>query len=718
MILRRPSSEALAEWTMALAVVCAAGGWWWPAPTPLSQDGHLLLSLNAAINLTYCGSTSLASEAPLSGYLFQHRELQHRPIPDVIAQRSGSVGGYCATLTTPHLNNENSLMWLMRAGLEAHPSASVAWLGRWLLWFKVGGLMLFAVAALSLGSGPLFAALSFAAGLAVLANLSEAGHHHTVYSLLLPVTLANAGFWALALARMRHRRTAWHVAVMVLGGLLVGFSAQVRTSYTPVFCFLAFAYCAAVWRLRDSHATAAVRSRGGRVVFVAGSCAGFVIGYLAFMRVFITPLVPPGTLVNYSHHIISHPLVLSLALPANNLARREGIKWDDATGLDLARRLNRSVAYFGPGYSEALTSYYFHLWRRHPRAMIRIYSRKSAMAGRAVMDGVRGLRHGVILLAAALLPISWVPDGHWLLAVLVAATVAGLGGGLSTRSPRRIAIGALAGVLVLLQIESSIIVPEFSLQLHSTYLGLAAILGIALYTPAVRGLVGAFRGAGAEHAAVRLPLAVFAAVFLTAFVGRHVPSGSSSFAVQSDLAIAIVGTIVFLTVRALGGRRSALVLFGLLLCALVLRTVATTTADTGVRLVGDQPPADPQAVTDLTGPPSVWTFQAPNVKQSEHRVVVDGPVQQRYSYLLISVPRRLEAGSYVVAEGDLREGGISVGLQQANNWVVYRTVVEAGRFRTSLLVPRDGNYQLVLANAVSTDTSRNVVEFSSVVVVR
>jgi hypothetical protein len=576
-IVRRPSNGALAEWAMALAVVWAACGWWWPVPTPLSIDGHLLVSLDTAINLKYCGSTYLTGEPPLSGYLFQHPDRQAFPIPDVIAQRSGSVGGYCATLRIPHLNNENSLMWLMRAGLEVHPLASVAWLGRWLLWFKVGGLMLFAVGAISLGSGPLFAALSFAAGLVLLANLSAAQYHYSVYSLLLPVMLANAGFWGLALARMRGRGTAWHVAVMVLGGLLAGYSAQVRTSYMPVFCFLALSYCAATWRLRDGQALA-VRSRGGRTAFVVASCAGFVIGYLAFMRIFITPLVPPGTLVDYSHHIVSHPLVLSLALPANDLARREGIKWDDATGLDLARRVNGSVTYLGPGYGEALTSYYFDLWRRHPREMIRIYWLKSAMAGRAAVAAVRTLRRGVILLAAALLPISWAPDGRWLIALLMAATLAGLGGGWVARSPRSFAIGALAGALLLLQVESSIIVPEFSLQLHSTYLGIAAILGVAMYTAAVPGLVKAVRREGAKHPAAGPPLAVFVGVLLTPFVTRHVYSilvGSPSFPVpRSNLPIATVGTAVFLAVRSLGGRRPAIVVSILLMCALALSTAA------------------------------------------------------------------------------------------------------------------------------------------------
>ena len=226
------------------------------------------------------------------------------------------------------------------------------------------------------------------------------------------------------------------------------------------------------------------------------------------------------------------------------------------------------------------------------------------------------------------------------------------------------------------------------------------------------------RPSSGARAGWALALAVFATVLLTALVGRHpyfMPSRSPT-AVRSELAIAIFGTIVFLTVRALGGRRPALTLYGLLLCALLLRTVATTTG--GIRLVGDQPPADRQAVTDLTGPPSGWMFQAPIVKQSDQRVLVDGRVQQRYSYLLVSVPQHLEAGSYLVAEGDLREGGFSIGLQQANNWVVYQTVVDAGGFRTSLRVPRDGSYQLVLANAVSTDTSRNLVEFSSLGVVR
>lgn len=724
MIPRWPSGRAIAQWAMAILVAYLACAWWWPRPTPLPADGHLQMSLTTAINMRYCGSRSFGDRA-LIEFVLERPERDQRPIPELLVQRMGSLGAYCGTLNQRFLNNENSLMWLMLAGLGVHPSASIAWIGRWLLWFKVGGLVLFAIAALSLGSGALIAALSFAAGLALLANLS-AQAYYSVYTLLLPVTLANAGFWGLALARAGRRRIRSHLAVMLLGGLIAGFSAQVRTSYAPIFGFLALSYCVAAWRLHGDPSASSSPRRSG--AFIGGSCAAFIVGYLAFVSVFITPLIPPSAR-NYSHHAIAHPLVLALAVPENDLTRREGIAWHDGVGLVLARRVDPSAEYLGRGYSEALTSYYLGLWKRYPRQMIDIYWRKSAMAGRAVITSVRNLNGGRLLVGVAVLPFWWVSDGHWLFVLLVAITLTGFGIGWQRRSPRLMAAGALAGVLVLLQIESSIIMPWFYPTLHTTYLGVAVNLGLLTYEAGFRAIAAAY---GRQDAPFVWAFAVFAAILMAALVTSQVTqvSGGSTVlaAPRSDLAIALAGTMAFTAVRALGGRYVALVVPALLIGALAASAAASTDvvlllaapagAPPHVRVVGAPLPAAAREVGDLIGSSSKWTFKAQNVRQSERRVVVDGPVEQRHSYLLVSIPRRLEGGTYLVADGDLLEGGITVGMQQANNWMAYKTIVETGPFRASLAVPKDGDYQLVLANAVASDSSRNVVTLSSVVVVR
>ena len=49
-------------------------------------------------------------------------------------------------------------------------------------------------------------------------------------------------------------------------------------------------------------------------------------------------------------------------------------------------------------------------------------------------------------------------------------------------------------------------------------------------------------------------------------------------------------------------------------------------------------------------------------------------------------------------EGELFEGGLQVGIQQNEQWVVNLNVLQSGRFRAALRVEEPGDYGAVLAN--------------------
>src|SRR5216683_809753 len=53
-----------------------------------------------------------------------------------------------------------------------------------------------------------------------------------------------------------------------------------------------------------------------------------------------------------------HPLVLGLAEPESALSSREGLKWDDAAGEAIARRVDPEAAYLSDRYEPALARYY------------------------------------------------------------------------------------------------------------------------------------------------------------------------------------------------------------------------------------------------------------------------------------------------------------------------------------------------------------------------
>jgi hypothetical protein len=111
---------------------------------------------------------------------------------------------------------------------------------------------------------------------------------------------------------------------------------------------------------------------------LGGAALAFAVGYGAYIAVFVAPLRIPddAEVSNYVYHTFAHELVLGLAVPENDLSRREGIQWDDMVGFALARRAIPEVTYLGPRYEEALLKYYRGLWRQHPGDMVRVYVAK------------------------------------------------------------------------------------------------------------------------------------------------------------------------------------------------------------------------------------------------------------------------------------------------------------------------------------------------------
>jgi hypothetical protein len=359
--------------------------------------------------------------------------------------------------------------------------------------------------------------------------------------------------------------------------------------------------------------------------------------------------------------------------------------------------------------------------------MIKIYAAKFAAAGRAVLEGARTLNRGTEWLEMALVPLAWLPSGWWYLALWLTITVVGISFGVRRHSCKLIGAGALAGALLLLQLESSIILPEFTLTVHSTYLGLTAILGVFTYELIGNKIASKLReGVGPRPGEAA---AVFAAALIAATIADHIGARETAPADGVAMSRVLVATFGLLTcwgVWMIVGQRSARVITGGLLIALFCSSVASESskllAAEGVqpRLIGSPEPAEAVQIMDLLeGDGSEWVFQADTIARDADQLVVRGPAKARFAYLAISKSRRLDAGTYLVADGVIHPaGGITVGIQQRNTWVAYENVIVEGPFHASLMVPRSGDYSFVLANAVKEDRSPNSVDLSSIVIVR
>jgi hypothetical protein len=128
----------------------------------------------------------------------------------------------------------------------------------------------------------------------------------------------------------------------------------------------------------------------------------------------------------HPHHPVAHALVLGLAVPENDLSRREGIAWEDSVGLTLARRIDPQVVYLREGYESALFRYYFRLWAEHPWEMLGIYVEKLRVAGRSMISKLLASAIGPLAW-----PLAWVPNGG-----LLALYAAFFGSRLGPRAPR------------------------------------------------------------------------------------------------------------------------------------------------------------------------------------------------------------------------------------------------------------------------------------------
>ena len=88
----------------------------------------------------------------------------------------------------------------------------------------------------------------------------------------------------------------------------------------------------------------------------------------------------------------------------------------------------------------------------------------------------------------------------------------------------------------------------------------------------------------------------------------------------------------------------------------------------------------------------------------------DGPS----TYLSVSNPVELAAGQRAFVHGRLQHGGILVGLQRDQQWVLHAVVDDEGEFWAVVKAPDTGTYQVVIANELPEDDLRQEVVIEDV----
>jgi hypothetical protein len=477
---RRP--RARVGFWLAVVIVYAA---WRSAvligsPLPLTMvgyvnialdDAHAIASLSEGINEVWCGKPALSSDVYSIGVLLVRQPSDvSTPVRTLIERAAGSVTAYCGTVTEPFANNENSLAMLDAAVLRlGGRSMTPVTVGRALLALRLAILLLFCGAVLLAGGSVLMCVGVFEAGLA-LCRLTLFWSL-SIYPFLFVAPLLSIALyvWLFDRADRSPRPLDWVLLAAV--GLAASFGANMRTSHMPAYAMLLALF---LWLWRPP----AWRHLAAAVVVV---CAA----YLAANWAIVTRRQSATTVYNRSYHVVAHPLVLSLAVPDNSVARREGIKWRDSAGDALARRADPSATYLGPSYERALFRYYWSLWLEHPREMAALYLWKFDIAG---YNLVQYLSQDARPIWTSIFPWMIVGNGLMRLWVMIAL----LAGSVAVYRRRRSTRAALAAMLtlvaIMLHLEMSIIMPSFNVIYHGFTVFYAALLGIAAAQFAVNGV--------------------------------------------------------------------------------------------------------------------------------------------------------------------------------------------------------------------------------------
>lgn len=426
----------------------------------LNDDGHSIYSLSLAVNRTVCGVPSgLSTDDQIGKLLFRDISAHDQPVRAVISAHWGSVDRYCATVTRPYVNNENSLMLLESWAWRIAPNLSLSALGRVLLGVKLALLVFFGIAALRLGVGVVVCYAMVDVGFALLGRL-QPDLGYSTYSFLECMVIATVALYPLMLslrAESRARQLAWPA----IAGTWTAFVVNMRTSYLPLCAAAGLMYvCAILLRQNDSDSGIFQRCRRTAIAVLC-----FALGYSAFQYTFITQSRGAGT--DLSYHTVFHPLVLSVGIPTSAFSEREGIQWDDAVGLTLAHRVDPSAQYLSKEYERALATYYISLWKRYPSEMFHLYLEKAKLAG-TEMIALDDVTDGALMAARRVLRL--LPNGILLLTLLSAFAIVSAGQYLKRRMPVAMLFALIGTVATLLTIESMLIVPRYFLKYHAPLL--------------------------------------------------------------------------------------------------------------------------------------------------------------------------------------------------------------------------------------------------------
>lgn len=335
----------------------------------IHNNMHGIISLNVGYERAYCGSLSKSSEslsentptdAPLNTLLFKTPQEQQQ---------------YCSRSKTI-IYGEPSLSYVFSGIFKIKPDITLRQLEIMFMAIKLVLVSLFFLILLKLGFSPFYIS-----GLAILCftflfNVKQNRHWYSNYPFLIPLFLT---LLSLCITFIRGvKKYDWKfLPFLWIIGFFSSFYVGLRTAHAPVILatLIVLFVCYYFYGCQRRP-----------IIQKIITCFSFVAilwgGHYVFTALYMTPLfveyqkLPKTDSFNYSHHPISHPLVLALGIEKSDLSEREGIIWKDSRGEALAQKVDPNTTFLSPTYEKALFTYYIQLWKEHFLEMIDIYCTK------------------------------------------------------------------------------------------------------------------------------------------------------------------------------------------------------------------------------------------------------------------------------------------------------------------------------------------------------
>jgi hypothetical protein len=450
-LLTAPGSAArvdlftVAQWLLLMTVLAWSTGSRGVNPPPFSPiyDDHEWTSLDIAVTRAKCGALSSAPEqgSSVATYLSAHPEAATTPLI--------SLATFTCASRRPLVISENTLMLIEAATLRVYPTASLRTIGRVLIALQALGLALFATALTVTGVPWPLSVMAMLAAIRFIDALS-AQYAYAIYPLMLPSVLGTIGLLCLM-----PRGGTWRGQAAAGAGLGIWLAAvgNLRTDMLLI--------CAVVV------AVSSLVRRAGRLT-LAAHAAGLLCGLMAFHIAWIRPIesTQPQRL---TAHAIMHPIVLSLAVPDNALARQFGLRWNDTVGFDLAHRIEPGVNVLTGDYEAVLRRFYVQLWREHPGEMLNVYRHKFAYAARSFVVDTTGIGFDSQIWKSVMRPLSAPTSSGW--------TV-----------PALLGLGVLAGIGLIRRWPESWILPLTLVVIAGTLNWLEAAFIFSRFTPQYYGV--------------------------------------------------------------------------------------------------------------------------------------------------------------------------------------------------------------------------------------